>query len=39
MMFIIAVVGAVLFLITPPDRKLSTHLHDELDPTGAERHN
>jgi amino acid transporter len=37
-MFIIAVVGAVLFLITRPDRKVSAHLHDELEPTGAERH-
>jgi amino acid transporter len=37
-MFIIAVVGAVLFLVTRPDRKVSGHLHDELEPTGAERH-
>jgi amino acid transporter len=37
-MFIIAVVEAVLFLITRPDRKVSTHLHDKLEPTGAERH-
>jgi amino acid transporter len=37
-MVIIAVVGAVLFLITRPDRKVGEHLHDELEPTGAERH-
>ena len=35
---IIAVVGAVLFLITRPDKKVGEHLHDELEPTGAERH-
>jgi amino acid transporter len=35
---IIAVVGAALFLIGRPDRKVSGHLHDELEPTGAERH-
>lgn len=38
-MFIIAVVGAAYFLAARPDRKLSRHLHDELEPTGAERHN
>ena len=37
-MVIIAVVGAVLFLITRPDKKVGEHLHDELEPTGAERH-
>ena len=37
-MVIIAVVGAVYFLIARPDRKLSAHLHDTLEPTGAERH-
>jgi amino acid transporter len=35
-MFVVAVVGAVLFLLTRPDRKLRTHLHDELEPTAAE---
>ena len=37
-MFIIAVVGAVYFFIARPDRKVRGHLHDELEPTGAERH-
>ena len=36
--FIIAVVGAVFFFIARPDRKVGRHLHDELEPTGAERH-
>ncbi|MGZ4308426.1 MAG: APC family permease [Gaiellaceae bacterium] len=36
-MVIIAVVGAVYFLIARPDRKVSGHLHDALEPTGAER--
>jgi amino acid transporter len=36
-MFVIALVGAILFLVTRPDRKLRTHLHDELEPSGAER--
>src|SRR3954449_3658809 len=35
--FVIAVVGAAYFLLARPDRPLSTHLHDELEPTGAER--
>jgi amino acid transporter len=35
-MFVIAVVGAVLFLATRPDRKLRGHLHDELEPSAAE---
>ena len=37
-MVVIAVVGAVYFLIGRPDKKVSHHLHDELEPTGAERH-
>ena len=37
-MAIIAVVGAIYFLIARPDRKVARHLHDELEPTGAERH-
>ncbi len=36
--FIIAVVGAVFFLIARPDKPVAGHLHDELEPTGAERH-
>ena len=35
---VIAVVGAIYFLIGRPDRKVGGHLHDELEPTGAERH-
>jgi amino acid transporter len=33
---IIAVVGAVYYLAARPDRKLATHVHDQLEPTGAE---
>jgi len=36
-MAIIAVIGAIYFLAARPDRKLATHVHDELEPTGAER--
>jgi hypothetical protein len=36
-MFLIALVGAVLFLIRRPDRVVRRHLHDESEPTGAER--
>jgi hypothetical protein len=36
--FVIAVVGAVYFVAARPDRKVQQHLHDELEPTGAERH-
>ena len=36
-MAIIALVGAIYFLIGRPDKPLRTHLHDELEPTGAER--
>jgi amino acid transporter len=36
--FVIAVVGALYLLIARPDRKVEHHLHDELEPTGAERH-
>jgi hypothetical protein len=35
---IIAVVGAVFFLIARPDRGVAGHIHDEQEPTGAERH-
>jgi amino acid transporter len=36
-MFVITVVGAVFFLIRRPDRGVARHVHDELEPTGAER--
>jgi amino acid transporter len=36
-MVIIAVVGALYFLIARPDRKVGQHVHDTLEPTGAER--
>jgi len=36
-MFVIAVVGGILFLITRPDRQVAEHLHDTLEATGAER--
>jgi amino acid transporter len=34
--FVIAVVGAVYFFAARPDKPVGTHLHDELEPTGAE---
>ena len=37
-MFVIAVVGAVYFLVARPDKRVGQHVHDELEPTGAERH-
>ncbi|MGZ4436564.1 MAG: APC family permease [Nocardioidaceae bacterium] len=36
-MVLVALVGAVLFLIRRPDRNVVRHLHDEAEPTGAER--
>ena len=36
-MFVVAVIGAVYFFIARPDRGVAQHLHDELEPTGAER--
>jgi amino acid transporter len=36
-MFVIAVVGAVYFLIGRPDRGVASHVHDNLEATGAER--
>jgi amino acid transporter len=36
-MAIVAVVGAVYFLIARPDRGVGRHLHDAAEPTGAER--
>jgi hypothetical protein len=35
-MVIIALVGAIFFLIARPDRNVSRHMHDRLEPTGAE---
>jgi hypothetical protein len=35
--FIIAVVGALYFFTARPDRGVARHLHDDLEPTGAER--
>jgi len=37
-MFVIAVVGAVYFLVACPDRGISHHLHDEIEASAAERH-
>jgi hypothetical protein len=37
-MFVIAVVGALYFFIARPDRGVGHHLHDELEPSGSERH-
>jgi amino acid transporter len=34
---IIAVVGAIYFFVARPDRGVSHHLHDDLEPTGSER--
>ena len=36
-MVIIAVVGALYFVIARPDRKVGQHVHDTLEPSGAER--
>jgi amino acid transporter len=35
--FVIAVVGAAYFVLQRPDRGVSGHVHDKLEPTGAER--
>jgi amino acid transporter len=37
-MAVVAVVGAIFFMIGRPDRKVGQHLHDATEPTGAERH-
>ena len=37
-MVVVALVGAVLFFVRRPDRTVGRHLHDEVEPTGAERH-
>jgi hypothetical protein len=34
---VIALVGAVYFVIGRPDRGVAGHVHDTLEPTGAER--
>jgi amino acid transporter len=36
-MVIIFLVGALYFVIARPDKGVSRHIHDELEPTGAER--
>jgi amino acid transporter len=36
-MVVIAVVGLIVFLLGRPDRGVSQHMHDDLEPTGAER--
>ncbi len=36
-MVVIALVGGIYFVIGRPDRALRQHLHDELEPSGAER--
>jgi amino acid transporter len=36
-MFVIALVGALYFFAVRPDRGVRRHLHDEIEPTGAER--
>src|SRR3954464_3867876 len=35
-MFVVAVVGGLYFIIARPDKRVGTHLHDDLEPTGAE---
>jgi hypothetical protein len=35
---IVALVGAIIFLVRRPGRFLARHVHDEAEPTGAERH-
>jgi amino acid transporter len=37
-MVIIALIGALYFFSARPDRKVGEHVHDTLEPTGAERH-
>ena len=36
-MVVIALIGALYFVIARPDRKVAGHVHDTLEPTGAER--
>ncbi len=35
---VIIIVGAVYFAVARPDRRLEAHLADQLEPTGAQRH-
>ena len=37
-MVVIGLIGSVYFLVARPDRRVGQHVHDELEPTGAERH-
>ncbi len=37
-MVVVAVVGVIVFLVRRPEREVAAHLHDEAEPTGAERH-
>jgi amino acid transporter len=37
-MAVVALVGLAVFLLGRPERAVRTHLHDEAEPTGAERH-
>ena len=37
-MAVVALVGLVLFLISKPEKEIAEHVHDEAEPTGAERH-
>jgi hypothetical protein len=35
---VVSLVGAAYFVVARPDKRVGGHLHDELEPTGAERH-
>jgi amino acid transporter len=37
-MFVIAVVGLLAYVVAKPWQAIGRHLHDDLEPTGAERH-
>jgi amino acid transporter len=37
-MVLIALVGLVVYLVARPTKSIIQHVHDELEPTGAERH-
>jgi len=37
-MVVVAVVGVVVFALRRPEREVRSHLHDDAEPTGAERH-
>jgi amino acid transporter len=38
-MALIAIVGAVYFFLAHPTKRVAGHIHDDLEPTGAERAN